>query len=107
MKINILTLVASALMITVTNAQSLTPNEIFSAIDGEHNHVADNVQRVNFDMSDVSGNTTSVDNILSGIDGEYSHGNEARINYSLDSSDTNNVWTVNSILSGIDGEYHQ
>lgn len=107
MKINILTLVASALIMTAANAQSLTPNEIFSAIDGEYNHVADNEQRVNFDMSDVSGNASNVDNILSGIDGEYSRGNTSRINYSLHSSDTNDIWTVNSVLSGIDGEYYQ
>ena len=109
MKIKMLTLVASALIMSATNAQSLTPNQIFSAIDGEYNHVTDDTRRVNFDMSELDAmprSNANLDNVLSGIDGEYSHGNESRINYSLDSSDSNDVWTVNSVLSGVDGEYN-
>ena len=74
MEINILTLVTSAFIMSATNAQSLTPNQIFSAIDGEYSHVADDTRRVNFDMSEddvLPRSNVDLDSVLSGIDGEY------------------------------------
>jgi len=103
-------LLASIFAATTATAQPLTPNEIFSAIDGEYNHLEDDVQRVNFSMpaldSVTTGSTDLLNQVLSGIDGEYEHqsGSAFRVNY-LMSSQSDSSGTLNEVLSGIDGEY--
>jgi len=122
MKTMVLTLFASVIMMTTATAQKLTPNEIFSAIDGEYNHTEDSMlvspatQRVNFDISaDHSAllDSALLDNVLSGVDSEYdaSSWSGTRINYSMEaiqgseSSMDSNV--LSHVLSGIDAEYKQ
>lgn len=116
MKIMVLTLFASVFLVTTATAKTLTPNEIFSAIDGEFNHVEDSMsaspamQRVNFDISaDQSG---LLDDVLSGVDGEYDASwGATRINYSMDALQASesgmDSHVLSHVLSGIDGEYMQ
>lgn len=93
------------------SAQPLTDNEIFSAIDGEYDHVADGIwrshqtQRVNFDMSGQ--HSGLLDSVLSGIDGEYDGSSTGtRINYSMSSGyDSESKAILDEVLSGVDSEY--
>ena len=75
MKIRTTLLIASLFAVASVTAQPLTSNEILSAIDGEYNHVEDQIrfdaeERVNFSLSEDD-STVSLNDILSGIDGEY------------------------------------
>ncbi len=97
MKIKTTILMTSILAASTAIAQPMTPNEIFSAIDGEYNHIADDSQRENYDLSSPASNRT-LDHVLSGVDGLYG-GSGTRVNYS------DNSRTLNYVLSGIDGEY--
>ncbi len=64
---------------SVTTAQPLTPNEIFTAIDGTYDHTIDDKKdesRVNFSMTSSDHQDTSMEydvltSVLSGVDGEY------------------------------------
>jgi hypothetical protein len=78
-----LTLLAALFTIaaaSTASAEPLTPNEIFTAIDGTYDHTIDDkidTSRVNFSMSssdDANANAKEhkvLSNVLSGIDGEY------------------------------------
>ena len=75
MKTRTTLLLASIFAVAFVTAQPLTSNEILSAIDGEYNHVEDQMsfdaeERVNFDMS-AEDFSISLNDVLSGIDGEY------------------------------------
>ena len=66
---------------SATTARPLTPNEIFTAIDGTYDHTIDDKKA-----------------------------DEGRVNFSLSSSDENNSMehdVLSSVLSGVDGEYDQ
>lgn len=107
MKTKVTTILVSsifALATTTASAASLTPNEIFSAIDGEHNHVEDASHRVNFDLSSADLSSDLLNHVLSGIDSEYEYkaDSSSRVNFSLDASDDGGL--LNHVLSGIDGE---
>ncbi len=97
MKIKTTILMASIFAASTAMAQPMTPNEIFSAIDGEYNHIADDSPRENYDLSSPTSNRT-LDHILSGVDGLYD-ASASRVNYS------DNSQILNYVLSGIDGEY--
>jgi len=97
MKIKTTILMAGIFAAATAMAQPMTPNEIFSAIDGEYNHIADDSPRANFDLSSPASNRT-LDHVLSGVDGLYDSG-ATRVNYS------DNSRTLNYVLSGVDGEY--
>lgn len=110
MKKYLFTLLVASLSTSLFAFDSLTPNEIFSAIDGEHDHVGESVpssvetQRVNFDIS-AQGSTDLMHEVLSGIDGEYDStpGDTSRINYSLASSNPDDSSHLDNVLSAIGG----
>lgn len=110
MKKYLFTLLVVSLSTSLSAFDSLTPNEIFSAIDGEYDHVEDNVsnsvemQRVNFDMS-VQGSTDLMHEVLSGIDGEYDSisRDTFRVSYSLASGELNESMHLDNVLSAIGG----
>lgn len=75
-----------------SNGSPLTPEEVFSAIDGESYGLHEQTQpkRVNFDISpnDMNDNSKSLDDTISAIDGESYLDNEreaasSRTNYDL------------------------
>jgi hypothetical protein len=112
MKTKALLLLTGIFTLAAATAQPMTDNEIFSAIDGEYDHVADGMlrldatQRVNFAISGQHSNL--LDNVLSGIDSEYDNSSREgmRVNYSMSSlqAGESNV-VLDEVLSGVDAEY--
>ncbi len=106
MKIKTTLLIAGVLSAFSVAATPMTPNEIFSAIDAEYNHLQDDNLRVNFELSAVQDSSVLLNQVLSGIDGEGQHTAESqtRVNYSMDSMDSDKTGFLNDILSAIDAE---
>lgn len=85
MKTIFLTLFAGLFAVTTATARPLTPNEIFTAIDGTYDHTIDDSRMANKDAKDMDGQ---------------------RVNFSLYSMESDDDM-LNSVLAGVDGEYNQ